>query len=309
MSSASARRPSSSAAEADQAEVADEAAVVAAEAVEEEGGDRPGAELALAQEPRWLPPRAATVEQALEIEHAARCGRAPRRGASARPLAAICGGREAGEAGAVGRERQAGVRRRPRAARSRARCGAPRANVTSWPASPRHERVQAGARARRRADRGRAPPGRPAGRRARPARGTARCRRRRASRKRRRSSAQPLVGRGERDLRARRRLRCATRACAGPAGVAKTSSAPSSRSRSVPSRTPPSVIAQVVGPARPQLDQRRHGTSSAAGGGASAKPGATSSSVAMRARRARRRASWSRGRPSAAATSSRGAAT
>ena len=67
--------------------------------------------------------------------------------------------------------------------------------------------------------------------------------------------------------------------------------------------------AQVVRPARAQLDRRRHGSSSAGSGGASAKPGAISSSVTTRSRRSRSRSSWSRGSPSQAATSSRGGAT
>ena len=230
------------AAEADQAEVADEAAVVAAEAVEEERRDRPGAELALAQQAgRGAVGR--RRHEALEVEllrdaHE-RGGAARRRGRWPRPAAAERRARPARSGESV--RPACGTPASRTIARSMRRASS---NVTSWPASPRHERMQAGALARRAQAAG-------AGHRA--------------------GQQVVALGHGEerRDVvvdaragsagdrarwrrRARRARRAATRRCAarrarapGPAGVAKTSSAPSSSSRSVPSRTPPSVMRRL----------------------------------------------------------------
>ena len=108
MSSASALRPRSSPAEADQAEIADEAAVVAAQAAEEERSHRPGAELALAQQAVRRALRRGGHE-ALEVEQL----RDPHEGggpATPRGRWRDLGRGQTRDAGAVGRERQARVR-------------------------------------------------------------------------------------------------------------------------------------------------------------------------------------------------------
>ncbi len=112
------------AAELDQPEVADEPAVVAAEAVQEERADRPGPELALAPESRRHSVGRGRA-QPLELEQrgdAHERGGAPGRQARGAHL----GGREQRELGSLGREPKAGVRAARRGRRCRARCGAPR---------------------------------------------------------------------------------------------------------------------------------------------------------------------------------------
>ena len=238
MSSASALRPRSSPHRRIRPEVADEAAVVAAEAAEEERCDRPGADLALPEEarPRRLP---AGRSRGARGRAAARYARGRRPGARRRPLAATSAAERRARPARSGESVRPGVRdaREPHDRALDAACLGERHELAR---ETGHQRVDAGALARMPASRAHGRPARPAGRRARPWRGTARCRRRRRAGSAG-GRAPRVVGRVERDSQ-RPSLRCATRACAGPGGVAKTSSAPSSSSRSVPSRTPPSVI-------------------------------------------------------------------
>ncbi len=233
--------------------------------------------------------------------------RIERRGAP-RGEAAGCdvGGREPGEAGAVGRQRQARVRD-AREPHERALDAARLGERHELAREPGHEGMDAGALAGR-------------------AQTAGACHRagQQVVARRQREERLDVVVEPEQEAQAVERgriVRCGERDLERAVGALRDARVRRPRGRredelravvEQPQRAVAHAaerLAQVVRAARAHVDQRRHGTSSAAGGGASANPGATSSSVAMRARRARRRASWSRGRPSDAATSSRGAAT
>ena len=262
-------------------EVADEAAVVAAEAVQEERPDRPRPELALAPQARARRPPGPRRCEPLEVErrrdvHERR--RAPRGEAARRDLR----GREPGEVGAGRREHEARVRL-PRTPHERA-LDAPRLFPGHELPGERPQRAHARrSRCARHAGRGRAPRARPAARPARPWRGRPRCRRRAPSRKRRRSSALSSSGASRAICRSPPRALRDTRV--GRPGGGREDELRTVRAhaqRAVPH--PVQRHAEVVGLPRPQLDEPAQGSSPAAGGGARANPGAISSSVAMRAR-------------------------